>query len=131
MSQDLSSFKSLFDKSSKNYLDVMVRGLKELKQNPQDIKTIEEIYRSSHSLKGENAIMKHLETASLANVIENIFYNVREKKITINDSLLTLLLESVSHLHESLKMIHDNNQEIHLDEDILKLEAATGVKREI
>lgn len=131
MSQDLTQFRNLFDESSQKYLKVLEEGITILKnRGSQNKSAIDNIYRSAHSLRGESAIMEHPQTATLSSIIEKIFYMVLEEKLKITDDLLLALSEALKHLEESLKSIHNTNQETNLDEDIKKLQEGTGISLE-
>lgn len=128
---NLSDYKQLYLSTSLEYLQDLKTRIKQLTIDQADLNAISEIHRLTHSIKSQSLVMGYLQIASLCSVLENIFYEVKEKRLTISENLLNLVSKSLNNLEESLMRIDKENKEIDLLANVRGLEKLTGVKSSI
>ncbi len=120
---DLSNYKSLHLKTSREYLSDIKKNLESLNTNPADKKIIYEIFRLFHSLKSQNFFMGYEKSAHLCKSFEDYFRAINDGKNTYLPKHTTTIMECVRILESSLDSIEKNNSELDLSKDIINLEA--------
>ncbi len=86
-----------------------------LEKSPQDQVLIDTIFRFAHNLKGTSRAVGFGDIAELTHVTENLLLVIKNGKISINDSVVSILLEfndkvrdMISGLKENLEAKYDN-----------------------
>lgn len=76
-----------------------------------DENTINEIFRIMHTIKGSSAMMLFNNIASLAHIIEDLFFYLREEKPVISDycKISDLILESIDYIKVELVKIKNGD----------------------
>ncbi len=92
------SYKELFFSESQEYLKKINKELVKLEKTPSDLETINEIFRSMHTLKGMAATMGYKELADFTHHLEDVFDNLRSGKIKLSPEITDLIFESVDTL---------------------------------
>jgi two-component system chemotaxis sensor kinase CheA len=87
-----------------------------LEKSPQDQVLIDTIFRFAHNLKGTSRAVGFGDIAELTHVTENLLLVIKNGKISINDSIVSILLEfndkvrdMISGLRENLESRFDNH----------------------
>lgn len=91
------------------YLDIFIDESKEnlqsindhlliLEKNPEDLKIVNEIFRSAHTLKGMSATMGYQDLSNLTHKMENVLDAVRNEKIQVDEGVLDVVFDSVDDL---------------------------------
>ncbi len=127
-STDLSSFKPLYLKTAREHIQTLKDVFLQLKTLPTDFGLLEKAYIASHSLRGESMAIGFMSTGSLCLILERIFHNLKEGTLMITPSLQGTLQEAVDKLEESIDCIEKENKEPVLNETLLSLEQASGIK---
>ncbi len=78
---------------SRDLLEQMEEALLTLEQNPQDEEKINAIFRAAHTIKGSAGLFGLDFIISFTHVAESVLHKVRNGEITIDESLVALLLE--------------------------------------
>lgn len=94
----------MFIDESTEHLQALNTNLLDLEKNPQDLKIVNEIFRSAHTLKGMAATMGYEDLASLTHQMENVLDGIRNEKIETTTKLMDVVFESVDDLEY---MVHD------------------------
>lgn len=84
------------------------RLLTELEKEPSDKNAVNAIFRITHTLKGNSAGMGFKNVADLAHVIEDLFGEVRENKLTLDASIFVTLFKSIDTLGELINAVKED-----------------------
>lgn len=130
MGSEWSQFQDLYVSTAREYIKSLNDSLLRLEKNPKDEDAIEEIFRSSHSLKGQSAVMKYNSTAYLCHTIEDIFYEIKKKRIELLPQTADLLFKAFDSLKTAIDAIEKEKKDIDHSKIINDLKELTGVKTE-
>ncbi|NOX87466.1 MAG: hybrid sensor histidine kinase/response regulator [Calditrichaeota bacterium] len=97
----------IFKSEAEDYLNILNGGLLELEhsENPE---TLEEIFRTTHSLKGAAQAVNFNGVEELCQAMESVFSRLKQKQIKITPPLLDILRQSVEHLEFLIKSDQPN-----------------------
>ncbi len=95
---EMSQYLEMFIEESKEHLQACNQNLLELEKNPTDLRIVNEIFRSAHTLKGMSATMGYEDTADLTHKMENVLDAIRNEKIAVNTEILDVVFTAVDHL---------------------------------
>ena len=121
---DFSSFKGLYLKTAREYVDKLKKNAEILLNQPDNINAINTIYISSHSLGSQSTLINYKNMESVCAVIEDIFLKIKEGSLKISEDLLTALKDSLTGLTKCVDSIDKENKEIDLSsikEELQKL----------
>lgn len=128
----MAQYMSVFIDESKEHLQLMNDSLLKLEQEPEDLKIIDEIFRSAHTLKGMSATMGFNRLAELTHHMENILDNIRNGKAEVDTNLVDVLFECLDTLNALVDEVIDNGEEsTGIDNLLVKLEEIGKNKSEI
>ncbi|MBL0263757.1 MAG: chemotaxis protein CheA [Leptospiraceae bacterium] len=103
MNADLEEVKELFISESSEILQKMESILLFLELNPVTDDKIHELFRSIHTIKGSAGIFGYEETVNFTHVVESLLDKVREKEISLDKSLISLLLDCRDHISDLIE----------------------------
>lgn len=103
-------YKEIFLAEALENHEELNRLLTVLEKNPRDTKSINAIFRITHTLKGNASGMGFENVADLAHVMEDLFGEVREGKISLDDEIFTSLFKAVDVLGELINAIKDDSK---------------------
>lgn len=119
----MAQYMSVFIDESREHLQLMNDSLLQLEQEPEDLKIIDEIFRSAHTLKGMSATMGFNRLAELTHHMENILDNIRNGKADVDTSLVDVLFECLDTLNALVdEVIEDGEESSEIDELLEKVE---------
>ncbi|MET0785171.1 MAG: chemotaxis protein CheA, partial [Paenisporosarcina sp.] len=95
---EMSQYLEMFIEESKEHLQACNENLLELEKNPSDLRIVNEIFRSAHTLKGMSATMGYEDTADLTHKMENVLDAIRNEKIVVTSAILDVVFTAVDHL---------------------------------
>jgi two-component system chemotaxis sensor kinase CheA len=95
---EMSQYLEMFIEESKEHLQACNENLLELEKNPSDLRIVNEIFRSAHTLKGMSATMGYEDTADLTHKMENVLDAIRNEKIVVTTAILDVVFTAVDHL---------------------------------
>lgn len=122
----MAQYMSVFIDESKEHLQLMNDSLLKLEQEPEDIKIIDEVFRSAHTLKGMSATMGFSRIAELTHHMENVLDNIRTGKASVDTVLVDILFECLDTLNALVDEVIENGQETtEVTELMEKLEVMT------
>ena len=107
----MAQYMSVFIDESKEHLQLMNDSLLKLEQEPEDIKIIDEVFRSAHTLKGMSATMGFNRIAELTHHMENVLDNIRTGKASVDTTLVDILFECLDTLNALVDEVIDNGEE--------------------
>lgn len=107
---DVEKFRDMFLVEATEHLQAMVEELLKLDVDPDDVKTIDALFREAHSIKGMAATMEYPETAGLAHHLEDELDNCRQKK-SISKDQIDRILEATDLLEALLDDVRQGRPE--------------------
>ena len=123
-------YKDLYVQTGREYIQSLNASLLRLEKNPTDKETIEEVFRSAHSLKGQSAAMEYESTGFLCHTIEDVFYEIKNGRMALTSELSDHLFAAFDALTNSINVIEKENHEIDLSQQAETLKQLSGVKTE-
>ncbi len=116
---DVSQYLEIFIDETKEHLQSLNTQILELEQNPENMDTINEVFRAAHSLKGMAGTMGYKRMQTLTHDMENVFSEVRNGHIKVNASMIDCLFQCLDALEDYLATIQESGDEGTNDNEIL------------
>lgn len=133
---DVSQYLEIFIDETKEHLQTLSDQLMILEQEPENMDTINEIFRAAHSLKGMAGTMGYKRMQRLTHDMENVFQEIRSGNMTVKPELVDVLFRGLDALEGYLANILESADEGTEDnEEIINTlngiaDAATGKVKE-
>ena len=108
---DVSQYLEIFIDETKEHLQSLNTQILNLEQEPEDMDTINEIFRAAHSLKGMAGTMGYKRMQNLTHDMENVFSEVRNGAVKVNASIIDVLFQCLDALDEYLNNIQSGADE--------------------
>jgi len=107
---DLSSYKSLYLKSAREYHGNLVANVPSLSENtPTDV--LEILHRSAHSLKGQALVMGYKNVGQLSKTLEFLFKGIINHTVSVNSEITEFIKSATDQLAVSFASIEQSNSE--------------------
>ncbi|WP_117160862.1 chemotaxis protein CheA [Paraliobacillus sp. X-1268] len=107
---DMNEYLDVFIEESKEHIQSLNNRLLELENDPTNMDTVNEIFRSAHTLKGMSATMGYKDLADLTHKMENVLDAVRNDKLKMNSAILDVVFDAVDHLEGMVLDIVDGGE---------------------
>ena len=118
---DVSQYLEIFIDETKEHLQNLNEQILILEKEPDNTETVNEIFRAAHSLKGMAGTMGYKRMQRLTHDMENVFSNIRDGKMKVEDDLIDILFRGLDALESYLEIIQSTADEGTEDnEDIIK-----------
>ena len=114
---DVSQYLEIFIDETKEHLQTLSDQLMILEQEPENMDTINEIFRAAHSLKGMAGTMGYKRMQRLTHDMENVFQEVRSGNMTVKSELVDVLFRGLDALESYLANILETADEGTEDND--------------
>lgn len=108
---DTSQYLDIFLDESKEHLQNLSDQIMDLEQNPENMDTINEIFRAAHSLKGMAGTMGYKRMQTLTHDMENVFSEVRNSTFKVQPGMIDILFKSLDALEEYVNNIQQTTEE--------------------
>lgn len=108
---DTSQYLDIFLDESKEHLQNLSDQIMELEQNPENMDTINEIFRAAHSLKGMAGTMGYKRMQTLTHDMENVFSEVRNGTFKVQPEMIDVLFKCLDALEEYVNNIQQTTEE--------------------
>ena len=108
---DVSQYLEIFIDETKEHLQSLNTQILELEQDPENMDTVNEIFRAAHSLKGMAGTMGYKRMQTLTHDMENVFSEVRNGTITVTAEIIDVLFQCLDALDEYLTTIQSTADE--------------------
>ena len=108
---DTSQYLEIFLDETKEHLQNLNTQILELEQEPENMDTINEIFRAAHSLKGMAGTMGYKRMQNLTHDMENVFSEVRNGTIKVQPEMIDILFNCLDALEEYLANIQQTTEE--------------------
>jgi two-component system chemotaxis sensor kinase CheA len=102
-------YKEIFLAEALDNFEEINRQLIALEKSKSDKATIHALFRITHTLKGNAAGMGFSSIAEMAHVLEDLFGEMRDGKIRLDDNIFTSLYKGVDTLGALIKAIRDGS----------------------
>lgn len=112
---DLSQYLSMFFEESKEHLQALNDHLMTLEKDPTHLQSVQEIFRSAHTLKGMAATMGFNQMASMTHKMENALDLIRNGQQQVTPRLLDALFYSFDMLEKQLESIAESGTDETVD----------------
>lgn len=117
---DLSQYLEIFIDETKEHLQTLNDQVLILEAEPDNIDTINEIFRAAHSLKGMAGTMGFKRMQRLTHDMENVFSEIRNGKMKVTPDLVDVVFKCLDAIEEYLGCIVETSDEGENDnEDII------------
>ena len=117
---DTSQYFDLFIDETKEHLQSLNEHVLILEKEPENKDTINEIFRAAHTLKGMSGTMGFVRMQRLTNDLENVFSEIRNGNMKVNEKLIDVLFRGLDALESYLAVISsEGNEGTEDNEDII------------
>ena len=108
---DVNQYLEIFLDETKEHLENLNAQILKLEQEPEDVDTINEIFRAAHSLKGMAGTMGDKRMQALTHDMENVFSEIRNGTMKVNSNLIDTLFQCLDALEEYNNNIQETADE--------------------
>ena len=102
---DTSQYLDLFIDETKEHLQSLNEHVLVLEKEPENEDTINEIFRAAHTLKGMSGTMGFVRMQRLTHDLENVFSEIRNGNMKVNEKLIDVLFRGLDALESYLAVI--------------------------
>ncbi len=108
---DLSQYLEIFIDETKEHLQNLNEQVLILEAEPENIDTVNEIFRAAHSLKGMAGTMGFKRMQRLTHDMENVFSEVRNGKLNVNADMVDIVFKCLDAIEGYLSNIVESSDE--------------------
>lgn len=108
---DVSQYLEIFLDETKEHLQSLSDQLMNLEQDPENMDTINEIFRAAHTLKGMAGTMGYKRMQNLTHDMENVFSEVRGGAFKADGNMIDVLFQCLDALEEYTDNIQNTSDE--------------------
>ena len=108
---DVNQYLEIFLDETKEHLESLNGQILKLEQEPEDVDTINEIFRAAHSLKGMAGTMGYKRMQNLTHDMENVFSEIRNGTMKVKSNLIDTLFQCLDALEEYTSNIQETADE--------------------
>ncbi len=108
---DVSQYLEIFLDETNEHLQNLNTQILSLEQDPENMDTINEIFRAAHSLKGMAGTMGYKRMQTLTHDMENVFSEVRNGNVKVNADMIDVLFQCLDALEEYNTCIRESSDE--------------------
>ena len=112
MSNKEQEYKKLFISEADSNVEELDTLLTQLEKSPADQKTIDSIFRITHTLKGNAAGMGFEVISKFAHALEDLFSEIKQANIQIEEDIFTTLFKAVDTLKELVQSLSDSKMNV-------------------
>lgn len=108
-------FRNAYLEEVNELLESLNQQLLAFENNPREKEIINEIFRLTHSIKSESALVGYLNISEIAHRMEDIFDRIRKNTIKIDRNVMNALFKSYDKILELIHIIHNGRDESAVD----------------
>ena len=116
---DVSQYLEVFIDESDEHLQTLSDCIMVLEKEPENMDTINEIFRAAHSLKGMAGTMGFKRMQRLTHDMENVFQEVRSEKVKVTSSMIDLLFKCLDAIEGYLDNVKASSDEGTEDNELI------------
>lgn len=119
---DMSQYIEIFTEEAKEHLQNLNEGMLSLEKTPDELKILDEIFRSAHTLKGMSATMGFEKMAELTHLMENVLSKLKNGDEKISVKVMDVLFKCLDLLEQMVhSIIEGGNGDIPTEEIMTEL----------
>ncbi|MBL0741100.1 chemotaxis protein CheA [Chryseolinea lacunae] len=103
-------YKEIFLAEAMSNFEEINRVLTQLEKTPGDKNTVHALFRITHTLKGNAAGMGFTGIAEMAHVLEDLFGEVRDGRISLDENMFASVFKGVDTLGNLVNAVKDNSE---------------------
>ncbi len=108
---DTSQYLDIFLDEAREHLQNLSDEIMKLEQEPDNMDSVNEIFRAAHSLKGMAGTMGYTRMQTLTHDMENVFSEVRNGTFKVQPGIIEILFKSLDALEEYVNNIQQTSDE--------------------
>ncbi|MBE5879456.1 MAG: chemotaxis protein CheA [Lachnospiraceae bacterium] len=108
---DVSQYLDIFIDETREHIQNLNTQILILEQEPDNMDTINEIFRAAHSLKGMAGTMGYKRMQTLTHDMENVFSEVRNNNIRVTAEIIDVIFQCIDALEDYLIYIQETADE--------------------
>lgn len=108
---DVSQYLDIFIDETREHIQNLNTQILNLEQNPDNMDTVNEIFRAAHSLKGMAGTMGYKRMQNLTHDMENVFSEVRNNNIKVSAEIIDVIFQCIDALEDYLLHIQETADE--------------------
>lgn len=108
---DLSQYLEIFIDETKEHIQTLNDQVLIMEQDPENIDTVNEIFRAAHSLKGMAGTMGFKRMQRLTHDLENVFSEIRNGKMSVTPDIVDIVFKCLDALEGYLANIQESADE--------------------
>ena len=108
---DVSQYLEIFIDETNGHLQNLSDCIMSLEKDPENMDTINEIFRAAHSLKGMAGTMGFKRMQRLTHDMENVFQEVRSGNMSVNSGLVDVLFQCLDAIDAYLENVKESSDE--------------------
>ena len=116
---DVSQYLEIFIDETNGHLQTLSDSIMQLEKDPENMDTINEIFRAAHSLKGMAGTMGFKRMQRLTHDMENVFQEVRSEKVKVTSSMIDLLFKCLDAIEGYLDNVKASSDEGTEDNELI------------
>jgi two-component system chemotaxis sensor kinase CheA len=105
MSDDMSQYLGEYIKEAEDLLEQLNSALLSLEKSPEDPEFINQIFRSSHTLKSSSAAMGFKKISELAHSMEDVLGRIKNREISATKEIVDVLFNCFDALETMLGQV--------------------------
>ena len=108
---DVSQYLEIFIDETNGHLQNLSDCIMSLEKDPENMDTINEIFRAAHSLKGMAGTMGFKRMQRLTHDMENVFQEVRSGNMNVTSGLVDVLFQCLDAIDAYLENVKESSDE--------------------
>ena len=102
----------------------VVQNFIDLRANGYDEATVQSLFRVFHSIKGNAAYFNLIEIKELSHAIEQVMEGIRQKKLTITDEIIDLLINGSNGVSKAFEVVRAGDIKAKIPDSVKEAEKA-------
>ncbi len=102
---DMNKYSKLFVGEGRECLRVLNESVLKLEKDPEHAETIDQMFRTCHSMKGMAAMMNFTPVTETAHALEDVFGALRDRRLKADSSVIDVILSALDALEVMVNSI--------------------------
>ncbi len=119
-----SKFVNRFCEEAREHIGKLNDGLVHLESNPGDMDTLNQIFRSAHTIKGSSKILNLKEINEVSHKLEDTLDGLRESKLKQSNKLFDIIFRAVDMIADFVERVQEGSA---IETDITEICEALGL----
>jgi len=103
---DYNKLKRAFIEEAEELLEKLNAALLSLEAERENIDLVNEVFRLTHSLKSESALMEFSNLSKVAHGLEDVFEKIRSSELVLSRQIMDMIFAGFDAMHEMLNRIN-------------------------